>query len=933
MRRTERMTVYVVSHTHWDREWYLSQRQFQILLADTIDEVLSVLENDEKFGPFVLDGQTSIVDDYLEIRPHSRDRILKLISDGKLKVGPWYTMPDVWLADGESIIRNLLVGRQDCQRLGASPSLVGYVPDSFGHIEQMPQLMTGFGITNYLFSRGGDFDLSADPLEFFWEGPDRKSQITAHYLPGGYQNGMMLPDASRELELISVIEKCIEPYRQRSARSDRALLCNGVDHIWIQRDLGETLDRLRELLPQYDFVHSSYEEYLQEFKEQPRTLPVVRGCLFGKHLRVDLLHGTWSSRIDNKIENARAMMVVENWAEPLAAFSLLNGGKGRREELSLAWRLLLQNHAHDSICGCSCDRVHNDVSRRFTHVQEIAEMVAWESLVQLEKTFFKGESGVLVYPGLNGCNGFIELKIDRSDERPFALRDRFGTEFSTQSLRIRRLERTDVVSENGVATANEFSFYEHTVVAKAPEQRSLTCEFYNICQEGLIDTAFGDIVVTTSSLENECLFLEVDKNGGLTVHHKKTGRSYSRFLTLSDEGDSGGGYIFKPLPHEAGSGLTLQAFHVSIIESGPIRGGLRIEYDYALPSDILNRQKSDDEGRTISRWVVEMRLSSKSDDVEFRCEFMNSAKEHRLRLNFPMPFSEAIINVERAFVVTTESMDGYTSDKGQNNHCMRNWVAVENSIGGVAFVGHGLHEWSYDQNTLLITLLRSVPFVGTCGSWETPDALLLKKISYKFSLLFYEKTWRAGAVALRAARYVYSPISHVLGNVRPRWAGDPHASVKLKHIRSDQEEIVSSHRSSWQQHFVQRDGWRREESLTFNNFKGLRSSLPISWNNPNILLCAFKEVHDSEPSDVVSNQTALRFIVRFYSLAEAKIVQKFRTVESIEALWICSLSEKREEQLLPEDGVFSVSISPFEIITLEVVLEQHRWDVVDSEIF
>jgi mannosylglycerate hydrolase len=146
--------AFVVSHTHWDREWYLTQRQFQVLLAETLDEVMDALEIDPAFRTFVADGQTSIVQDYLELRPQRSAQLLRLAQAGRLAAGPWYTMPDLWLPSGEALIRNLLRGRLDCERMGIRPQQVGYVPDSFGHIEQMPQILNGFGIDSYFFSRG-----------------------------------------------------------------------------------------------------------------------------------------------------------------------------------------------------------------------------------------------------------------------------------------------------------------------------------------------------------------------------------------------------------------------------------------------------------------------------------------------------------------------------------------------------------------------------------------------------------------------------------------------------------------------------------------------------------------------------------------------------------------------------------------------------------
>ena len=101
-------TVIVVSHTHWDREWYLPFEDFRWQLVKTIDQLIELMEQNLQYKHFNLDGQTILLDDYLELRPQNRDKLKKLIASNRFQIGPWYVLADEFLVSGEALVRNLL---------------------------------------------------------------------------------------------------------------------------------------------------------------------------------------------------------------------------------------------------------------------------------------------------------------------------------------------------------------------------------------------------------------------------------------------------------------------------------------------------------------------------------------------------------------------------------------------------------------------------------------------------------------------------------------------------------------------------------------------------------------------------------------------------------------------------------------------------------
>ena len=138
--------------------------------------MLEQIEEDPGFR-FPLDGQTAIVEDYLEIRPERRAQLEQTCRKGRLAIGPWYVQPDSLLPSGESHARNLMEGRRVGSALGPV-STIAYTPDSFGHPAQFPQLFAGFGLEAFVYWRGNGNELDELPSEYHWVAPDG-SQVLA----------------------------------------------------------------------------------------------------------------------------------------------------------------------------------------------------------------------------------------------------------------------------------------------------------------------------------------------------------------------------------------------------------------------------------------------------------------------------------------------------------------------------------------------------------------------------------------------------------------------------------------------------------------------------------------------------------------------------------------------------------------------------------
>jgi len=384
--------AFVVSHTHWDREWYQTFQEFRIRLVTLVDKLLGILAHDPSYRHFMLDGQSIVVEDYLQIRPEREPDIREQIQKGRLLIGPWYVLPDEFLVSPEALIRNLMLGQRVSRRFG-EPMSVGYIPDSFGHISQLPRILAGFGIHDAAIWRGVP-DL---PTEFLWQSPDGTVVLTL-YLRDGYGNLAWTPhDPDGFAQVVRQAVDSLAPH----ATTHAVLLMNGMDHVEPSPDLPALMAAAEERLPALKLVHGTLPQYVAAVRAANPGLPTVQGE-FRCSQRSNIIPGVLSARMWIKQRNRACETLLECWAEPFSAFAesvnsetrkSVNSGTGLRmydstnlrfyEFTTFAWRYLLQNHPHDSICGCSVDQVHQEMRSRFDQVEQIGEEVTRRSLTSL----------------------------------------------------------------------------------------------------------------------------------------------------------------------------------------------------------------------------------------------------------------------------------------------------------------------------------------------------------------------------------------------------------------------------------------------------------------------------------------------------------------------------------------------------------------------
>lgn len=779
-------TMHVVSHTHWDREWYCPFQVFRARLVDVVDAMLDLLQSDPDYRFFHLDGQTIVLEDYLEIRPEREPELRRLIHEGRVLVGPWYTQPDEFLVSGEAIVRNLMLGRRQAQAFGGCMEL-GYLPDAFGHAGQMPQIFAGFGFPAAIVFRG----ITSDQVKsaFLWRGADG-TPLLAVKLPDdiAYSNylycllgtlsdeGRPIDDARLEKELAHLRAEC-----EAQAVGDQHLWMDGVDHIYANPKTPEILRRARRMMPDATILHTTLPAYIEALAAAQPALQEVAGELrrANRAWRVQaLLANVASSHIRVKQANFRAQTALERVIEPLCAAAWMMGEPYPATYLALAWKYLLQNHAHDSICGCSVDQVHRDMHGRFDQIEQIAGVLRERALAQLAArvdTSFAGQHPVALLcntlPWARSETLVVDVPVpplpDGAFPQEIELRDAAGARIPHQTLSVRdtarlRQPRYDIprMRQRRVFTLAldiDLPAYSLTALTVAPTDKP--------------NRPVASLFTGPAALENEHLRVTAQPDGTLALLHKSTGRLFTGLLTFEDRGDGGEGWNWIPP-------LADQAFlspgspvEVARVADGDLFAALRVALRFSVPAGFEGAAHEHDPARmrrSAQRVALPIEatvsLGRRSAQLDIDLTVHNVARNHRLRVLFPTDIAAEVCHADGTFEVVErpirqiDSHDWREPQLGTYPH--HGFVCVGDQTGGLAVLTAGTPEYEVmdePRRALAITLLRAFGR-GPGEPHEYIDSQELGERRYRLALRPFAGGWEQAGLVAAARRFAAPPL-------------------------------------------------------------------------------------------------------------------------------------------------------------------------------
>jgi alpha-mannosidase len=795
--------VFVYHHTHWDREWWATMQDFRIRLVELIDELLDTLDNDPEFRCFLLDGQTIVLKDYLEIRPENQERLLRLIHENRIQCGPWYILPDEFLVSGEAHVRNLMLGNRMSEKLGFTNLDVGYIPDTFGHISQMPQILQGFGIDNALVWRGLGGASPDFKQEFLWEAPDG-TQVFTYWFPDGYYMVDFLhfdnPLKTYE-ETYGRVRKTIERWAPR-ATTDCMLMPYGGDHRLIDARLPQLMKQVNGDLKEVAELHwGTTKDFIEATRGQNPTLNVIKGELrhFGAELP-HLLPGVLSARMYLKRHNFIGQLALERYAEPFSVLAWLSGRKYEPTLLWTAWELLVQNHPHDSICGCSIDEVHREMLPRFAQSKQIADILTEKSVQHINNRIDTSDLAedsfaIVIHNSLSWTRSdTASVWVDRNltvHPRTHLLEDPEGVEIPFQVKDVSGMKPmtdkhfyTEISFPSDDLPGFGYKTYSLRKREKACDPKQM---YFNTLQPSAKikgSEPKTDLQVGSHVVENAFLRVEVHaQNGTLRITNKQTGDIYEDLGAFESSGDAGDTYNYAaPLIDQVRRTTDDPVkVHVSAAETGYAKVTLRVDIDWSLPRKLSDDRLSREADYVDYRITNYVSLAAGSERVDIRTVWNNQAEDHRLRVLFPFGEKFKVSHAEGHFdVVEREAAvldmgngwpETYVPQKPQQG-----FVSVNGRDKGMTVANKGLTEYEMldnEQGALAITLLRAVGWLsredtlirhgGAGPETPVPEAQSLGVNEAEYSILVHRGDWMEAKICTQVHEYLTPSYGSVTG--------------------------------------------------------------------------------------------------------------------------------------------------------------------------
>ncbi len=710
------MRCVLVSHTHWDREWYRTFQAFRARLVDTIDRILELLALDPGYR-FQLDGQTIVLEDYVAVRPERRQELADACRASRIAIGPWYVQPDSLLPAGESHVRNLLEGRRVARDYGPCAT-VAYTPDSFGHPAQFPQLFAGFDLSPFIYWRGNGNEIADLPAEYRWIAPDG-SEVTACHLGKGYFNAWGLPDdpeqAAKRLERVG------RELRERAPR-DVVLLMNGIDHMLPDTNTLAVAEALSKRTG-WEVQRGLLDDYARGLDASSAT-PKFQGELCGGRV-ANLLPGVWSTRTYLKLRNRRCEMLLSGWAEPFAALGAALGTPRENASLRSAWRDVLANQAHDSICGCSQDRVHDQMLYRYDAAEELAYETATRLLERIaglgtgrqppssdpkDPSIRRKNVALAVFnPSPAPRTDVVRLPLSgfpaftAAGVNPLLAKNHAAEGFTVDGEPARLIEYTGTARPRLVPgePVYDLEFLARDVPAFGWKRMELArAPAAPEAEDDDREIRAGDVTVVAAA------------DGTLTV--ELGGRRYAGIGGIEDTGDRGDTYDYDPAPdgHGAG-GLDVRKISIRRFLHPNGQARLVIERTLRVPAALGVDRATRGEIYVDLPVRVEARIRPGVERVDLTVRIDNTARDHRLRLLFPSGAATeeftAATTLDTARRVTGRPADTGWIHPAPHTFPHQGWI----SANGLTVVAPGLAEGEVDrQGIIAVTLLRATGWLS-----------------------------------------------------------------------------------------------------------------------------------------------------------------------------------------------------------------------------
>ena len=898
----------VISHTHWDREWYQTHEEFRMRLVDLIDHLLEILDEQPDYI-FHMDAQTVVFEDYWEIRPENREKCCRYVAEGRIIAGPWYVQNDFFLTSGEATIRNLLIGSQQAKDMGACGT-TGYTPDQFGLISQLPQIFNGFGIDNCIFGRGyydivdGPDGLPVrknKPSEFLWRSPD-SSEVLGICMTHWYNNAQRF---SGDLEKARLLVEYIEDSFEGIATTPYLLLMNGVDHLEAQPDLLPILEEVQKYLPESQHIYqTTMENYVKlvSGSVNRESLGVETGELTQGLQRASLVD-TASARPYLKTQNSDLQNMLENRLEPLYTFLELSGIRKQYPagHLNFLWKSLIRNHAHDSICGCSTDWVHRHMEDRFAAIREMGLDLQNRGLRQLAAHVGTGmeqsDYQILIFNALEQPRTeTVEVDVDileTEDQGALRITDKNGNGVAFAVLSQSRVMKSVL---SGINLPGRLPVIRRKLRLLAQDVPAFGYSLYRVeaCQtapEQPVVPAIGTKTESGYRLENPYLTVEVGNDGKIALLVKETGCCYRDILAVEDVADIGNAYTFIPLAGDAPIDCLSGEPIVTMEASDCFTARICLHYDVTIPAAIEpTRDRRSGESVTMPL-EIRLELQAEGKSVDLRFDLDNRAKDHYMRALIRTGIDSDVVTSSAPFdQVERNKWDIDLREGCSEADHTSGLVSITADDNTFSILNRGVYAYEHlqrERGTLAFAIVRATGLIShyvpdADALWEIPENQCLRNMDCSLSLLPSQ-----GKTALREATFAAKAFQNPLlvhfnaADTRKFLGGRPGVQAtkiaELFYQKIPFEEVVLPLEAS-----------------------------ALSVEGDGVQVSALRKTMDGT-----------RYLLRFYHTEPAPITAKVRLTGHPNApFWRSNLAETEMVPLDAENGCVSLTVKSREIVTI-----------------
>ncbi len=750
--------VHLVPHTHWDREWYFNTSRSTIYLIKQVKEVLEVLEENPEFNSFVLDAQTSLVEDYLEYHPEDKSRIEKLVKEKRLFIGPWYTQTDQLVISQESIVRNLLYGINKAKEFGHSFN-VGYVPDAFGQGGNMPQIYRSFGIETAIFWRG-IADTTFEDTQFVWEGTDG-SEVYSTIMRNGYHYGGEFGIPEDDTKIKDYIGEFVNKLDDE-ANTEHVYFPYGHDQAPIRENLPELIKDFNRIDPDREYILTNPEEYFAEMIEDSKNvLKTFKGELTqAKHSRV---HKTiFSTRADMKQLNNNIENFLVNVLEPVLVVADSLGLEYPHTTVEKIWKIMFENAAHDSIGGCNSDSTNRDILHRYKVAGDLATNLLEITMRTISsKIHFENNLNIVSFNPLPySYEGVVEVEA-YVPNLEYALYDvNSGEEYEyvieeAEELTEYVLKQTIKIDSNkDIFIPKKVYLVKMKVYMKELKGLGYKSLYINPNKKNnQINEYKSD---DNYSIENSKYLISLNEDNTINITDKRSDKVYENQMVFVDSGDDGDSYNFSPPRKD----MHIESIGSARVETNVYRSSVNERLDYTfnmiVPYDLNERAKKNTTKELPVTVTID--LEKESDTIYFNIKVDNNVLSHKLSVQFDSGIASEFSFADHLFgpirrPVKLDEVAVWEEEEWDETPIaiepMQSYVALSEESSLFSVLTEGVREYEIvgeDYGTIQLTLFRTFSHMGkenllyrpgrASGETivETPDAQLLGKIECDFGV-------------------------------------------------------------------------------------------------------------------------------------------------------------------------------------------------------